>query len=263
MRLIGSITFCNGVYATRVLMGLSIFCYYLSLLPEYNLLFGNYGIYTFYESTIESPIGFKISFISCLLLSFLVTVGLVTRLSLLALFFIHPYFSESVFFLDYGWRSSIPLFFIYLIFMDSGAKLSFDAYIRNKPPNESLRNIFFFIFKLHLALIYLGPALLRLDRPLWIEGNAMFVMLNTFIWGRTPPFYFNDYMALQTFFNYFFWIAEFAAPILLFSKYCRQFAYLMIIMHLGIFVFLDVGMWSPIMISLLLGLFKLPKSISH
>lgn len=247
--------FSNGIYLSRIMLGATVFIHCAMLLAEFPQLFGESGIFPYDFVPGSSPQLYLFLIVGCIVTSVAFALGFYTRLIGLVLIVFHTYLTSATPYMAYGWKNVIPFFILYLILMDCGERLSIDSKSKDRKamPIE-LRNSVYFVYVLHVSLIYFVPSLLRLEKSYWIDGEAVFIMMNTSMWGRFIPFTFAENSWYLTLLTYFFATVELIAPILLFSSIFKYAVYLLILMHVGVELLLNVGMWSEVMISLLVGL---------
>ena len=239
---------------TIKLISILLFLYFSFILIDYQYYYSPEGIATFNYLPYYGKLIAQLSGILPIPLSILLFFRVFPKAILIVLAALFVLFYKSTPFFPFGWRSVLPFFLVYISFMvpkNKSGELNVTAVA-----NFNLTQSAFIIYKVHLSLLYLKPALYRCFRDEWIEGRAVSIMLNSELWSKFPPFYFRDFLGTLEFLHYFFWVIEFIAPILFWTRYSRYAIYLLILMHIGIEVAFDLDYWSLMMVALLLGVLK-------
>ena len=103
-----------------------------------------------------------------------------------------------------------------------------------------------FLVRLHVAGMYLFSGMVKVSSPLWVDGTAVNFILRNGIFNRinmdwiiAVPFIIFPVtwfcMSFQLLFPFLVW----------FERFRKSLLALGFLMHLGIFIFLDVGWFSP------------------
>lgn len=248
----------HGYHLTRALIGVTLIFYFVGLIPQYENLIGPESLFQNLESsqyTSYLPALLAVN----ILLALLLTLGWNIHLTIPLLIVTFSLFTLSTHLLDFGWREFLPIFLIYLWLLDSGSQLSIQKNRRELSLLQWYKPQAFFLYKVHLIYFYLFVAISRIHSPVWTEGNAVINMLTKAMWIRLPLEPILQLQSILTPLGYLFWWIELLAPILFFTRFKNLGVYALIIMHVGIELSLNIGYWSYIMISLLVGVLWEPE----
>jgi hypothetical protein len=136
-----------------------------------------------------------------------------------------------------------------LIFADTGAVWSFDAWRRSrqsgaKPPVPEvvwpLR-----LVQCQLALVYLSAALWKLANPEWRSGLALHYVLNGATYRRTPWFLPAELFGGTVLLTYFTLFWELTFPVLIWSRLRPVVLWCGVALHVGMWMTMEVGVFSP------------------
>ncbi len=186
--------------------------------------------------------------------------------SLAALYFFYFLLLIFSFFLLQDKITKLELFFLYLL------NLSFhhaNPLLIHEPqqitsyllivflffPTEKNKKVDFFLLQMvisFLAFYYFVAGFKKLFDPLWVSGSALEKLLK---WEGLGRFEFSvsaqaSYLStlIFNFLNYFVLCLELSVPFWIFTRRRSIGLFFLILMHLGIKVFMDVGSFSEIMI---------------
>jgi len=268
----------HAVFVTRVAYGLIMAWAYLELFPYVPALFGPSGLAGI--EAIESAPGFvgidfmalghfrvlqhvRSMFVIWLLYGLLIVasltlaVGLVSRTSAVVVVGLHLIFVAHVPHVFGGWAWMIHVFIIYLVLSNPGAAVSVDAWWRRRRrggsadaatellvPAAGLR-----LLQLHVVTMYLVAGWERLDAPAWLDGEMVFRALADTSFAR---FDLNliAFQPLLRLLNYTVYVLEPAAPLLLLVPKLRKVGVVLLVaMHAGLELTMDVGFWQLVMIA--------------
>ena len=137
---------------------------------------------------------------------------------------------------------------VYLMVSPCGKALSIDSL------SGSIKKKVFgwpvFLIQLHIAGLYLFSGMAKLSSPLWVDGTAVnFILRNNIInrfnmdWITAVPFI----VFLLTWFCIF---SQISFPVLVwFERFRKPVLAAGFLMHFGVFIFLEVGWFSPIILA--------------
>ena len=151
-----------------------------------------------------------------------------------------------------GANNVLQLGLFYLIWTDCGGVWSIDAR-RRRPsgpehrtgPIAPLR-----LMRYQVALIYLSSGLWKLQNPFWQDGSALHFVLNQNLFARSPtglPSWLDPLATAGTYLT-LFWELAFA-PMVLYSRTRRLALYLGIVLHVGMLLTLELGLFSYVMLA--------------
>lgn len=184
------------------------------------------------------------------------TVGLWSRaavqLSFAALLFQHGwnYLPLS------GTHDALRVFVFCLIWVDCGVVWSVDAWLAGRrgqaprPGSEWLPIAPLRLVRFQLSLIYLSAGLWKLHSPLWRDGSAVHYALSSNLYQRLPgavPPELEWFTAAATYAT-LFWELGFALMVL-WGPTRRLALAAGVLMHVGMFLTLEVGLFHPIMLA--------------
>jgi uncharacterized membrane protein YphA (DoxX/SURF4 family) len=142
-----------------------------------------------------------------------------------------------------------------LIWADCGSVWSVDAWIERRRTGAVAPSPMYAIAPLRLirfqiALVYLNTGLWKLYSPLWRDGSALHYVLSNNVFHRfpySPPDSLSVLVTLTTYAT-LFW--EITFPFMLLYGPTRRLALLVgVLMHLGMFVALEIGPFSLVMLA--------------
>jgi uncharacterized membrane protein YphA (DoxX/SURF4 family) len=184
-----------GIY--RIFFGVVVFISTLGKLPYRNLFYGDSGIVSY--STIShffpgnaflyfrwvpgTDPGLLFYFLAILLACVLLTFGVFTRLSSIAVFLGIISLSNRNFFVDNAGDDFMRINALILMFSQAGAAYSFDRWLRVKRGKEGsalpLKSPWAQrLLQLQLAYLYLDTFFLKLSGPGWQDGTALYYALH-------------------------------------------------------------------------------------
>ena len=192
-------------------------------------------------------------------LGLLIAVGLFTRPSIFMAFFlvaslggIGPYSADSG-------DNLVRITLFYLIFTDAGGKWSIDALIRRRlNPRRlmpdwlryTLHNLGIIAIGAQTIIIYIVAGLTKLRGETWIDGSALYYALNMqqfMPWPALTSFVTNIPWMMMLVSWATVWL-QLLFPVLLLNHYTRvAIVVLMMGFHLGIALFMGLGVFSLIM----------------
>jgi hypothetical protein len=141
-----------------------------------------------------------------------------------------------------------------LLWADTGAVWSFDSRLRgarlgsgahDKQPIWPLR-----LIQCQVALIYASSGLWKLFGPVWRDGSGVYYALNSNVFHRAPlslPVETSSLLALATYGTLLF---ELSFPLLLLTRPTRRLALVAgVLLHLGLWMTLELGLFSWLMVA--------------
>lgn len=258
----------------RFVFGISLGLHYLSVLPQLGSTYGpdSIGGARFHEhvpwatgiarltantfeilSYVNFPTLFQILLATVFFASLAFAAGFKTRYAGTLALIIHTLLHGHSEYSFWGWGEMIKPFFLYVLFSDSGRWYSVDSWLRErqlKPQGEwvgpgwPVR-----LVQIHVSMMYLQTAWIRLDDPNWLNGSMLQGILTDSIFSRVDSDFMNLKIPLQIL-CYLAWLIELAAPITLWLNWLRiPTAILLILMHVGLELTTLVGYWNFIMIA--------------
>lgn len=193
------------------------------------------------------------------LIGLCIAVGFATRLGILLAFFtvaslgaLGPYAGDSA-------DNLVRILLFFLIFTDSGARGSIDALIRRRFPMPrilpgwlrcSLHNIGVIAIGAQTLIIYAIAGLTKLRGETWIDGSALYYSLHMEQFMPWPALnvWFGGLVVFVSLISWATVAGQLAFPVLLLNHYTRVgVVLLMMSFHLGIGVFMGLGVFSLIM----------------
>lgn len=258
----------------RLFFGGTLVANWTSLSPAALALFGPDGIggaaslarvggvtgrfYPSYEllCAVTSPALIVALYALLLLSSLAFTAGLFTRTSGAVALVLHVLFCARNPLPFWGWHAMLPPFLAYVLLADCGGSLSVDAWLRARRdgvvdrwramttgPAWPLR-----LLQVHVAAMYAVAGLSRLDDPMWLAGDGLYVALQNLIFGRLAIEWSGLRPALALFSLYAF-VIEPLAPFTLWLRRVGPYVALgLIALHVGIEVLTTVGYWNFVLI---------------
>jgi len=185
-------------------------------------------------------------------------LGIFTSFSLLALFVIYVSIqNRAVPIWSTAGDQVITLLILCLAFTKCGEKLSLDFLMNNLQAQDYSNGWPIRFFQIYLSWIYFNAGVAKTKDSLWYSGEALRYALFNICWGKRHAYIvklFNN--KLTKYANYSIILIQFFAPLFLWLNDTR-FIYVLILMcfHLGIFLFLRIGYFGPLMIVSLLTFF--------
>lgn len=154
--------------------------------------------------------------------------------------------------LSMAWQVEVCLLF-YLMFTDSGAVLSLDAWLASsKVGNEPQQTTSLWpltLMRYQIALIYFSSGLWKLVGTSWREGTALHFVLNNHLYARFPGPLSPHLEALAMVATYLTLAWELAFPLMLLTSVTRRLALLAgVVLHIGIWATMEVGLFSWVML---------------
>ena len=158
-----------------------------------------------------------------------------------------------------GEDNLVMVLMFWAMFLPLGARFSVDAALDRN--SEKTPNAFFSVATVALLIqgmsMYFFSALLKSD-PIWMpDGTAVYYALQLDYFATPLTLWFRQFEALLTGLTYYVWTLELVGPVLIFSPILHRplRAALMvafITMHLGFFLFLNIGIFPLISIIMVL-----------
>jgi len=185
-------------------------------------------------------------------------LGIFTSFSLLALFVIYVSIkNRAVPIWSTAGDQVIALIILCLAFTKCGEKISVDFLMNNSQAQDYSNGWPIRFFQIYLSWIYFNAGIAKSKDPLWLSGKALRCVLLDIGWGKRYPYVVKlANNKLLKYANYSIILVQFCAPLFLWLKDTRLI-YVLILMcfHLGIFLFLRIGYFGPLMIVCLLTFF--------
>lgn len=207
-----------------------------------------YTIFSYFSSLTAIRIAHGMLLVSALFLA----AGLWTRWSAILTYVLHVMFFNRNMTIAFGVDMISSFFLLYLCLADSGARLSIDAILRKRKQGQStLGHMALRLMQLQLCVIYGYSGLEKLKGVRWWNGSAMWDVLcigNLQRWDMSflahAPLVLSSVVYLVLFWEIYFpvliWIPKMRLPMLAFG----------FVMHIGIFLFLNLPSFGFMMISI-------------
>lgn len=257
----------------RISVGLLVGLHFLSMWPDFQRLYGKYGIVpwdlqgffigdgiltlpkiiNFFEGYgIEEPVtllGFKTLY---LLLALFVAVGFLTRPSAILLLVMQVSFIKGAWLYTYGVDVFTSMSLFYVIIFPSGRHNSVDKFLFKRKPGETLMP-FRRMFQLHVSIAYFFSGFAKSLGNNWWNGEAIwkathmpYTTNNDFSFNSM---WFANHSGLVVIMGWSIIIIEMLYPVFVWIPKIRKlWLSLTIMMHLGIALVLGLYFFSAIMI---------------
>lgn len=180
--------------------------------------------------------------------------GFLTRTSGLTLALLHVLFVARQPTAMWGWSLLVHAFVLYVVAADPGRAFSVDALLRQRRNGAPWRQPFrgpawpLRLLQIHLCCMYATAGYSRFDRPMWLEGDAVFEALHHLTFGRFP-FDLAPFMPVLVAMTYCAFVLEPAAVVLLWIRRTRTVVALLLVgLHVGLELLTTVGWWNFVMI---------------
>jgi hypothetical protein len=180
------------------------------------------------------------------------TLGLFTRASAIAVYFLQLMFLNRNVSVMFGVDTIGTFFFLYLCFADSGARYSLDEK-RGKGPRQhsALSHIAWRLMQLQVCIIYAYSGLEKLKGSRWWDGSALWDVLsigNMQRWDLSFVAHFPILLAgavyvlllWELYFSALIWVPRLRLPMLAFGVF----------LHIGIFVFMNLPSFGFMMMAM-------------
>ena len=207
-----------------------------------------------------SPLVIGLLFVIAGILAVLLMLGYRTRLvTVLSWLFLVSLNNRNLIILQAG-DQLISVLAFWAMFLPIGARYSVDAALRpdDQPrPPDAYFSVATFAMLLQVIYVYVIGALLK-DSPIWMpEGLAIYYALHLDSLATPLAHWFRQFGAILQGLTYYIWTLELLAPLLVFSPVwhlpLRLVAMVLLIaMHIGFFLFLEIGLFPFISIASLL-----------
>jgi hypothetical protein len=245
----------------RILLGLVVVAAYLGFGSELRQLFGDGGInhYVLQARWDDiAPIAPGV-YIAVLIAAIAFTLGLLTPVSGLVVFAGHVYFKPALETFADGWIQIIHAFVLYLSLSACNRFYALDRVIarcwRIELSSDALAPAWpLRLIQCHIAAVYVGAALHRLDDPAWLQGQMVFSGLTTSLFFRFPSLDLYPIQRLLELVTWATWGLELVAPIALWIDRFRirtVTVVLLLGMHAALELFSLTGYWQYMMIAVL------------
>lgn len=274
-KLTSSKYFLIGSSLTRISFGLLILYFYLIHYSQRHFLWGPNGLQphnqlqeqlgatnniSLYQFS-DSPLFFELIFHIGILIAIIFTIGYKGRIfSILNFVFTWSILHANGIILD-GGDNIMRIILFYLIFANTTAYFSFDAYIKkeinlrneiNKPITNSLHNLAIFASIIQVCFMYLTSGLHKVMGEMWQNGTSLYYILQ--VNEYTHPFFkdlilSSDILLLIGAYSAIF--IQISYPFLLLNRYTKYIAIFSIIsLHIGIAVVMGLFTFSATMIAI-------------
>lgn len=153
-----------------------------------------------------------------------------------------------------GADSALRGFLFCLMWADSGAVWSVDAWRRRTRgdalPIANISIAPLRLMRFQLAIIYLSAGLYKIDSPVWRNGSAVYYVLNSNIHQRIPYFVPPEFEIVNTMLTYATLLWELGFAFMLWFRPTRRVALVLgVLIHLGMFSLMEVGAFHLVMLA--------------
>ncbi len=272
----------HAMVANRIILGGTMFAFYLISLPSYHLLYGADSVAWFspFRSLVEPsaalPLYPAVQFVArhdgqhlvwmlyalVLLSALSFCVGFRTRLAGALTLLLHIFFTTVNPETTWSWATLVNSFLLYTVLAPTGRVLSVDAWLRSRrrapgvgpdPSRWTMEAWPMRLLQINVVTMYAVAGWSRIDNPDWLEGKMLFEALNNTLHARWV-FDWRVYQPLLQILSYGTFILEPLATVLLAVRVTRRWIALVLIgMHVSLELLTNVGWWNYIMIGGLLS----------
>ncbi len=196
-----------------------------------------------------------------------VALGLFTRTSLVMAWFLHWTFMNSNDTTNYGADLFAQVFLFYLMLSPAGSAWSFDVHlgrIDSKP--TSAARLCLRLMQFHLCIMYLASGIEKASGIQWWNGELLWRALNTPIYKQYDMSWMIDYPYLTQLGGWATLFFELGYIVFIWPRSTRRWWIMaMVGLHLGIAVFMGLGVFGVLMAMLTPALFAVsaePQAIA-
>ena len=139
-----------------------------------------------------------------------------------------------------------------LLWVDSGAAWSFDAYRRNRRGRGQPATAFWplFLVRFQLSVLYFAAGVWKLLDPAWRDGSALHWILQGNAYSRLPLTLPAVLEPAASFLTYLTLVWELAFPLLVLFRRTRPVAFLIgVVLHAGMATALELGPFSAVVLA--------------
>ena len=245
----------------RIAIGLILIEDWIDRLRDLSTFLGDSGIVPLGRSAgawslfdgVKSPTSLGVLYGLGLVAIVAFTCGYRTRLStLLTWAFVYSAQTRNLLICDSG-DTLIRTLLFWGLFVDLGARFSLDVRLRRRPPARWIPVLGVRFMQMQIALMYLVTALAKSGSS-WADGTAIQRALLNPDFGRPTGIWLAGMPWLCHLMTHATRAIEGGFPVLVFLPWCQPWARRAgvlagTLLHLGIFVFMKVGFFSPIVIA--------------
>ena len=184
-------------------------------------------------------------------------LGLYTRASSVVAWFLHWTLMNSNDSTNYGADLFAQVFLFYLMLSPAGGAWSLDVYLgRTSPAPTSAARLSLRIMQFHLCIMYLASGIEKASGLQWWNGQLLWRALSMPIYKQYEMSWLIDYPFLTQLGGWSTLLFELGYIIFIWPRRTRRFWILaMISLHLGIVVFMGLGIFGVLMAMLTPALF--------
>ncbi|HVI44657.1 MAG TPA: HTTM domain-containing protein [Chitinophaga sp.] len=177
--------------------------------------------------------------------------GLFTRGAALLSWLIHFMLTSSGFMSSYGVETFTHIALFYCVVMPVGHHFSLDARRHGRPLFSEWYTLSVRVLQLHLCIVYMATGLEKAAGTQWWTGEAIWRALMQMQFGQFDMSWLAHYTWLARLICWGTMLLEISYPLFMFHPRLRRFGYPAIIMlHLGIGLFMGLGLFAAMMITL-------------
>lgn len=183
----------------------------------------------------------------CLVL-FSLLLGLASRFSAFSAWFLHWVLMNTGLCTNYGADNYAHVFLFYLIWMPCGRLWSLDALIKKPLVSSSWARLSLRVIQLHLCISYFMAGFDKAMGPQWWNGEVIWRALMLPVYSQWDMSWLAQVPVLAKVSAWGTLVVEMGYPIFIWPKRTRRLWIALIVsMHLGIIVFLGLGIFGAIM----------------
>ncbi|MCP4809942.1 MAG: HTTM domain-containing protein [Proteobacteria bacterium] len=152
----------------------------------------------------------------------------------------------------------------YLMFLPTSRTWSIDA-IRGWVGTGDISSFWLRMFQLNVAIVYVKTGLVKVIQPLWQNGDSLYYAMQAEAYWRFPmePFLQNEAFRWFTeIATYGTLVFEIGFPLVFFARLRRPVLLAGLALHAGIWVFMNLGSFSEVMLWTYTAFLVLPKAKS-
>lgn len=197
-----------------------------------------------------------------LLLLFFQAIGFCTRFAAIGTYLLHMVFVNRNMTVMFGVDMIATFFLLYLCFARSNARFSVDAWLgRGAKTQSAVSHIAWRLMQLQVCIVYGYSGLEKLKGSRWWDGSALWDVLSIGNMQRWDLSFVANFPVLLAAGVYIVLAWEIYFPVLVWQRALRLPVLLFgVLMHIGIFVFMNLPSFGFMMITLYL-LFLKPEEI--
>lgn len=255
----------HPIAALRVLLGVALLVQAFLIAPDFLELYGPDGIlqsavarafrHSYFAFSFSEVLLTRIGIVYMASLIFLI-LGAHTRLAAVSSWLCHMLLVGGHF-TTYGVDSFAHIFLFYLAIFPSGAEWSWDRFSgRAAGGASSLHGFALRVLQLHLCLIYTASGIEKALGPQWQSGEVIWRALMLPIYQQYDFAWLAQFPGTLKMLAWGTLVLEIGYPLFMWTRRLRPIGVVLILsLHLGISIFLGLGVFSSVMGILTFSLF--------